>query len=287
MHVLIVTTGYTSSSFNLTAAHSAVRVLSGQGHSTDVIDLHRDGFDPAENVERYGRPGESDGIIAAQRAASNNARAPRIPADYLRRVMASDLLIIQTPVWWHSVPAILKGFFDRVFIYGDAYTNARRGGTGTMRGKCALIHVTTGESEERLLERWCCKEQVAEPLNLSLQDLGFQTLRPQTSCGIGADWNPHPSAAEARKHHAETMEAWTMRLSTVEAECSNALAGSQDSAPAPYPARPLGTDDTSEQEAYLNAMERIRRGLSIYRRPARKNAVGRYENSQALPRSAC
>jgi NAD(P)H dehydrogenase (quinone) len=44
----------------------------------------------------------------------------------IARLDAADLVILQYPMWWHLPPAMLKGWFDRVFIYGDVYTSGKR-----------------------------------------------------------------------------------------------------------------------------------------------------------------
>ena len=54
------------------------------------------------------------------------------------------MVIFHFPVWWFSMPAILKGWFDRVFSPGFAYSKGRKYGTGYFQGKRAMLCLTTG-----------------------------------------------------------------------------------------------------------------------------------------------
>ena len=80
-------------------------------------------------------------------AHDNGTVAPDVVAeqDKLRR---ADLLILQYPMWWFSMPAILKGWADRVFTRGFAYLPGRKYDTGMLAGKKAMVSVTTGTSAD-------------------------------------------------------------------------------------------------------------------------------------------
>ncbi|WP_304503179.1 NAD(P)H-dependent oxidoreductase [Alicyclobacillus sp. SO9] len=65
-------------------------------------------------------------------------------------MVAADALILQFPLWWFGMPAILKGWIDRVFAYGLAYGyrgegNRYRYGDGGLSGKRAILSVTVGD----------------------------------------------------------------------------------------------------------------------------------------------
>ncbi len=82
--------------------------LSERGHHVDLIDLYADGFDPR--------------LSAAERAAYFEPDYDPAPvADYVRRLGAATHLVFVFPQWWGNCPAILKGFFDRVFVPGVAF----------------------------------------------------------------------------------------------------------------------------------------------------------------------
>src|SRR5690606_2449016 len=63
----------------------------------------------------------------------------------LDKLLACDLLILQFPLWWFSVPAILKGWIDRVFVNGTVYgAGGRRFDQGGLKGRKAMLAFTTG-----------------------------------------------------------------------------------------------------------------------------------------------
>src|SRR3546814_2125414 len=66
------------------------------------------------------------------------------------KLARAELLILQFPIWWFSPPAILKGWFDRVFARGFAYHTGRKYDPGMFKGKFAMVAATTGTSEDKI-----------------------------------------------------------------------------------------------------------------------------------------
>lgn len=60
------------------------------------------------------------------------------------KILAADLLVLQFPLWWYGVPAILKGWFDRVLTEGFADGDADE--NGSLAGRKALVVVTAGDT---------------------------------------------------------------------------------------------------------------------------------------------
>lgn len=56
----------------------------------------------------------------------------------------AELVVFQFPLWWHAQPAMLKSWFDRVFVSGGLYTSKMRYNRGYFSGKWAICSVTTG-----------------------------------------------------------------------------------------------------------------------------------------------
>ena len=95
-------------SFNHAILDRVVRTLEAGGHEVDVLDLHTEGFDPVlrrEELAVYTRGEYLD---------------PKV-AEYQDRIGRSRHLIFIFPVWWEVMPALLKGFFDKVFLPGWAF----------------------------------------------------------------------------------------------------------------------------------------------------------------------
>ena len=63
--------------------------------------------------------------------------------------MRADLLAFTFPLWWGGLPAIVKGWFDRVCAYGMAYADGKRFDKGYFIGRRAILGLTTGGTIER------------------------------------------------------------------------------------------------------------------------------------------
>ena len=149
MKVLIVYAHPEPASFNGALKDLAVDVLRDAGHQVEVSDLYALNFDPA------GGPGdflerEDPSVFRYQReqihASSANRFVPELKAE-LDKLLWADFVIFQFPLWWFSLPAILKGWVDRVFAMGFAYAPMKSYETGVFRGKRAMLSFTTGGPE--------------------------------------------------------------------------------------------------------------------------------------------
>src|SRR5690348_9975968 len=131
-------------SYNAHLAEVARETLQAEGWGVTLSDLYAMGFDPCERAEHYAerqQPQRFD-VQAEQRHASDQQRVPAAVAEEIEKLDRADLLILQYPMWWHLPPAMLKGWYDRVLIYGEVYTSKKRFEHGRFRGKRALLSVT-------------------------------------------------------------------------------------------------------------------------------------------------
>lgn len=151
MNILIVYAHPEPKSFNGAMKDAAVDELAARGHTVVVSDLYADGFAAVAGRNDYDGPLQDPGYLRIDMeqtfAHENGTTAADIAAEQ-RKVAAADLLILQYPMWWFSMPAILKGWADRVFTRGFAYLPGRKYDTGMFRGKTAMVAVTTGTSED-------------------------------------------------------------------------------------------------------------------------------------------
>jgi putative NADPH-quinone reductase len=107
LRVLVVYAHPLETSF-LAAAHARmVEALSGAGHEVDDLDLYADRFDPV--------------LSATQMRAyvDTSANAREVEA-YVTRLRAAEALVLVFPVWFDGLPAIMQGYFQRVFLPGVA-----------------------------------------------------------------------------------------------------------------------------------------------------------------------
>lgn len=146
MKTLIVYAHPEPLSFNAAMKNLAVEVLAGAGHEVQVSDLYALNFDPSGGpIDFLERADPS--CFRYQReqihATSAGLFVPELKAEMDKLVWA-DFVIFQFPLWWFSLPAILKGWVDRVFAMGFSYAADQRYETGIFRGKRAMLSFTTG-----------------------------------------------------------------------------------------------------------------------------------------------
>lgn len=100
-------------SFTSAIAQSAIDTLTAQGHQVDVIDLHADHFDPVMHADDL-------------RAWRTNKFVDQQSFDYLQRLRAADEIIFVFPIWWELMPAMTKGFLDKVLAKGQVTRKPKR-----------------------------------------------------------------------------------------------------------------------------------------------------------------
>ncbi|MBP0439924.1 NAD(P)H-dependent oxidoreductase [Tianweitania sediminis] len=151
MNVLIVYAHPEPKSFNGAMKDTAVEVLTARGHEVVVSDLYAMGFQPVAgpaDVEGNLINPDFFSLATEQTAAYDGGRtAPDIVGE-MEKLKRADLLIFQFPIWWFGMPAILKGWADRVFARGFAYMAGRKYDTGMFKGKLAMVACTTGTSAD-------------------------------------------------------------------------------------------------------------------------------------------
>ncbi len=154
MNVLIVYAHPEPRSLNGALKDFTVQRLRTAGHAVQLSDLYAMGWKaPIDARDSLDHDLESrfDPSQNSRRAFASGRQSPDIAAEQ-DKLRWADALILQFPLWWFSMPAILKGWVDRVYAYGFAYgvgehSDARWGdryGEGTMVGKRAMLIVTTG-----------------------------------------------------------------------------------------------------------------------------------------------
>lgn len=163
MNVLLVYAHPEPRSLNGALKDFAVNHLREAGHGVEVSDLYamgwKAGLDGADFTAR--EPGTRlDAVGDSLRAYQGGTLSADVLAEHdkLRR---ADVLILQFPLWWFSMPALLKGWIDRVWACGFAYGVGEhsdthwgdRYGEGVFAGKRAMLVVTTGGWESHYAPR--------------------------------------------------------------------------------------------------------------------------------------
>jgi len=175
-------------SFNGAWAEASATACAALGHQVLWSDLGAMGFDAVEgrgHYDGYGAARSFDPLKAQEEAAE----AGQIPADVaveIDKLRQANLVIFHFPIWWFTPPAVLKGWFDRVFLHGALHTVDQRFDSGLFGGKRALFCVTTGASAAESAHNG--KEGDIQlllwPTAQTLRYLGYSVLRPEVVHGV-------------------------------------------------------------------------------------------------------
>ncbi|WP_367253344.1 NAD(P)H-dependent oxidoreductase [Pseudomonas sp. stari2] len=146
MNVLIVHAHPEPGSFTTAMKDLAVQVIAGQGNEVIVSDLYAQNFNPVASAEDFNQRANPEYLVYALEQRHNNKQGS-LMADIqaeLDKVQWADLIIFSFPIYWFGMPAILKGWVDRVFISGYCYGGRRIYDLGGLRGKSAMLAVSLG-----------------------------------------------------------------------------------------------------------------------------------------------
>jgi NAD(P)H dehydrogenase (quinone) len=149
LSALIVRSHPEPASFSSSQSAVAAQALVGAGYTVDTIDLYSDGWQPVLARDEFpATDGPFKPQVEQMRAVADGTLDP-VVQEHLQRLLAADLLVLSFPLWWFSVPAILKGWIDRVFVMGALF-GGEHGlfGDAALVGKDAVLLVTTGGPEE-------------------------------------------------------------------------------------------------------------------------------------------
>jgi NAD(P)H dehydrogenase (quinone) len=139
MKILMVYAHPEPKSFNGAMKDLAVSTLIQQGHEVVVSDLYAMGF--SAEAGRADFVTQRDGPLDLQKSQLHAATHRGFASDIQREIeklQNCDLLMLQFPLWWFSIPGILKGWIDRVFAFGVTY------GEANLAGRRAMVATTTG-----------------------------------------------------------------------------------------------------------------------------------------------
>jgi NAD(P)H dehydrogenase (quinone) len=163
MNVLIVYAHPEPRSLNGALRDFAVQRLRRAGHDVIVSDLYAMHWQPSIAHADFLDHDDSRPLkveTASKHAFETGTQSPDI-AEEQRKLRWADALILQFPLWWFAMPAIMKGWVDRVYANGLAYgvgehSERRWGdryGEGTFKGKRAMLIVTAGGWESHYSPR--------------------------------------------------------------------------------------------------------------------------------------
>ncbi len=183
MNVLLVYAHPEPTSFCSALKNTAVKALQEHGHTVLVSDLYAAGFDPVAGRHDFTSVADGERFhyqTEQLHAAKHQAFTPALH-DEQDKFRQADLVVMIFPLWWGGIPAILKGWIDRVLACGFAYVDGARFSKGLFPDKRGLICVSTGGTQERFREEdvYGPIEKVLWPLqHLTFEYMGMQALKP-------------------------------------------------------------------------------------------------------------
>lgn len=203
MKVLLIYAHPEPASFNGAMFAQARKTLLEAGHELRTSDLYAMKFDPVSGRDNFTQL-ENRTFFKQQmeelHATTMQAFAPLIAAEQ-DKLEWCDLMIWQFPLWWFSMPGILKGWVDRVFAMGRIYGQGKIYENGAFREKKALLSLTTGGPPGDYLKDGFNGDlsSILRPLQRGILEFtGFTVLEPHVVYGP-ARLNPEEREQELRR----------------------------------------------------------------------------------------
>lgn len=180
MNILVLYAHPVETSFNAGLHKVIVERLTAAGHVVDDCDLYAEDFDPR--------------LTQAERLGYHNQRGPGdAVASYVVRLQRAEALVLSFPVWNYGYPAILKGFFDRVFLPGVSFKLVDGKVRPTLHNIRKLAAVTTyGGSRFRAMV-------MGDPPRKLVNRVLRATIQPGASVSYLAHYSMNLSTDETRK----------------------------------------------------------------------------------------
>jgi len=164
VNVLVVHAHPKPTSFNGVLYETVVDTLTRRGHAVDALDLYAEGFVPAMTTEERRAYHTDEPILSEQ---------VRRHAELVSR---AELLVFVYPTWWSGLPAMLKGWLERVLVPGVAFHFDKRGRVrpGLLRVR-RIVGVTTYGSKRPY--QWILADAGRRTLTRALRGNCRRTVR--------------------------------------------------------------------------------------------------------------
>lgn len=243
-------------SLNGALRDAGIRTLQQAGHEVRQSDLYAMRWKAVADADDFTDVDPDKRLVyasASYRGFRDGTQTPDVAAEQAK-LMWADTIVIQFPLWWFSVPAILKGWFDRVLAAGWAYRvmdpndpkRSLRYGDGNLKGKRGMLVVTTGAPAASMGPRGVSGDidDLLFPVNYGIfWYTGVAALRPHVIHGANR-MSPEEYAC-------------------LERELAERLGGLESEGPIPYRAQNGGDYDAAM--VLKPGVEGAARGLSAIR----------------------
>ncbi|CUH50817.1 NAD(P)H-dependent oxidoreductase [Shimia marina] len=136
MHVLTVLDHPNPHAFSAAAARRFMAGAEAAGHTTELADLHAEGFSPIWSMEDISSNGTTN-------------LPPDLPEEHAR-IARADAICLVFPLYWWGMPAMMKGWVDRVWCWGWAYDQLDTPDASLQPPRSGLLLVPAGASSDEI-----------------------------------------------------------------------------------------------------------------------------------------
>lgn len=151
MNILYIYAHQELASFNAALKTTALETLENAGHEIKVSDLYSMKFKPVLDASDFLQRKNKDILHLFPEQINASKTGTFVPdiMEEMEKVKWADLLIFQFPIYFTGMPAIMKGWLDRIFAAGFAFDPITQGvyDKGLLKGKKVMMTITTGADE--------------------------------------------------------------------------------------------------------------------------------------------
>jgi NAD(P)H dehydrogenase (quinone) len=156
MNILYIYAHQEPASFNAALKAVAVETLEKAGHKVKVSDLYAMQFKPVLDADDFLQRKKPDKLALFPEQINAIKTGTFVPdiMEEMDKVKWADMLIFQFPIYFTGMPAIMKGWLDRIFAAGFAFDPITQGvyENGLLKGKKVMMTITTGADENTYSE---------------------------------------------------------------------------------------------------------------------------------------
>jgi len=208
MRIFIVHAHHEPTSFNGAMTREGVASLAGAGHEVVVSDLYAMAFDPVSDRRNFRTVKDPERLKQQNEeshASEHDGYVPELQAE-MDKLLWCEALVLQFPLWWLGLPAILKGWVDRVFAVGRAYGGGRYFNKGVLSPRRAMCSVTVGGPLDAYsgVGAYGPLDDILRPINHGILGfVGFAVVEP---------FVVHAPARMSSQERAACLDAYRSRL---------------------------------------------------------------------------
>ncbi|MDP2156214.1 MAG: NAD(P)H-dependent oxidoreductase [Nitrospirota bacterium] len=180
-------------SFNHAILETVQTELQKAGREVSLRDLYAQNFNPVLSAN------DLAGIVQGK-------LQPEVKAEQ-EHISSADVIVVIYPLWWSGMPAILKGYIDRVFTDGFAYHISETGIDSLLKSKKVLLITTTGAPQEMYEASGMFKSMAQTTGEGIFQFTGMELIEHKYLCAI-----PHVTDDDRKKMLEEVKELVQKKL---------------------------------------------------------------------------